>query len=180
MTEFSISEDIASGTFNSDKLQREIIAANCVTDLKGITSVGDKLIISCLEVIDQDALNAVIHDHVAVSLADNKATKIIAIDAKTTAIIRAGFDFDGNHFSLSISAQQNWTGLFVFKDFLSWPMGITNDANATYDLTLENLVPFVLSGAAIVQTAVGTGRALKIAVDAAANQAALDAVVDTR
>lgn len=180
MTEFSISRDIASGTFDSDKLQDEIISANCVTNLIGITSVGDRLIIDCGGVIDQAVLDSVIHNHVAVSLSDNKADKIITIDDRTDAIIAAGFLFDGNRFSLSIQAQMNWSALFSMQSLISFPIGVTTLDNTTYSLSIGNLIPFIGTGMTVVKTAIGSGRALKIAVNNAADQAALDAVVDTR
>lgn len=180
MLEYSISQDIASGTFNSDKLQSEIINANCVTDLKGITSVGDKIIISCAVILDQDVLNAVIHDHVAVTLDDNKTAKKKLIDARTQAIIRSGFYFDGHHFSLSPNAQLNWIGMVVMQGGLPWPLELTTDDDSAYNLEFASLPAFVGSGMTIVNMQLMAGRALKEACNNASTQEELDAVVDTR
>ena len=83
-------------------------------------------------------------------------------------------------FSLSTQAQTNWLGLISLQSLFTWPMGITDNANTTYELAQANVTPFVATGCGVISAAIGSGRALKIAVNAAADQAALDAVVDTR
>lgn len=176
---YSISQDIASGTLDIEKLKSEILAANCVTGLSGIIAQGDVLEILC-GVTNQDVLNSVVHDHIAISLSDKKAAKIIAIDERTDAIISNGFTFDGNRFSLSIQAQMNWSALFSMQSLMSFPIGVTTLDNTTYSLSFANLIPFIGTGMAVVKNAIGSGRALKIAADNAADQAALDAVVDSR
>lgn len=176
---YSISQDIASGTLDLSKLDAEVRASDAVSGFSGLTTQGDTLTVHGT-VLDQAALDAVIHGHAALSLAEKKAAKVLAIDSRTRAIISAGFSFDGSQFSLSQQAQTNWLGLSVLQDLLSWPMGITNNADATYALSLENLVPFLASGSGVIATAVGTGRALKIAANAASTQGELDAVVDSR
>lgn len=39
-----------------------------------------------------------------------KNSKLNQIDEKTNEVINDGFEFDGETFSLSLAAQQNWTG----------------------------------------------------------------------
>lgn len=180
MTDYIISRDIASGTLDSDKLILEIVAANCVSGVPDITSVGGALRISGVEVTDQEVLDAVIHDHVAVSLADKKVTKVLAVDKRTRAIIAGGFAFDGQRFSLSQQAQTNWLGLAALHSAFTWPMGITTNDDTSYSLELENLSAFIGSASAVIATAVGTGRALKISINTSTTQEELDAVVDSR
>lgn len=176
---YSISNDIVSGTLNTQKLQDEILAADCVSNFNGIIAAGDRLEIFCA-VTDQETLDAIVHAHVAISLDDNKAVRIIQIDKRTDAIIAAGFLYDGNTFSLSTQAQMNWMGLYTLKDLQTWPIGVTTAANETYQLALLNLVAFIATGSQVIKNAVGSGRALKIAINAATTQEELDAIVDTR
>lgn len=179
MNMYSISQDIASGTINLGKLDAEVRDSGAVGGFSGLTTQGDELTVHGV-VLDQAALDAVVHDHVAVSLAERKAVKVSAVDARTRAIIAAGFQFDGNGFSLSQQAQTNWLGLLTLQGLFSWPMGITNSADETYLLSHDNLIPFIATGSGAIAAAIGSGRALKIAANAAATQGELDAVVDTR
>lgn len=180
MIQYSILNDIASQTVDPEKLGQEIVEANCVSDFNGINITGDVLSVLCGNVSDLSLLNSTVHTHVAKSLADKKAEKIIAIDDKTDSIIAQGFTFDGQQFSLSTQAQTNWLGLAALQAFISWPINVTTHANTSYLLTLLNMPSFIGTGMATIQGAIGSGRALKIAVNNAADQAALDAVVDTR
>lgn len=179
-TTYSISQDIASGTLDVGKLEKEIIAANCVVNLSGIMAQGDVLQIMCDSVSDQPALDAVVRNHVAISLDDNRNAKLEAIDGRTDAIIDGGFDFDSNHFSLSAEAQTNWLGMATLHDSLPWPFEVTTGANIGYLLTLENLGAFIAAGIAVIQKAVSTGRVLKIQCVNAQTQADLDKIMDTR
>lgn len=179
-TVYSISQDISSGTLDVGKLQSEILAANCVSNLSGILSEGDVLTILCDSVSNQSTLNSVIQNHVAVSLDDNKAAKILAIDSKTRDIIAKGFAYDGQQFSLSMQAQTNWLGLATLQSLLTFPIGITTAANTTYTLDQANVMAFIAQGVQVIKDAVGSGRFLKIAVNAAQTQVDLDAVVDKR
>lgn len=180
MIQYSLSQDISSGTFNSDKLKEEIIAANCTTGNVDIMTSGDTLSIVCETVTNQYALDSVIHNHKALTLSDNKASRIIEIDNRTDDIIAVGFPFDNQTFSLSLEAQMNWSGLYTFRSIFSWPMGVTTLTNTTYELAEESLIPFIVTASTVIATAIGTGRALKIAINAATTQEELDAVVDSR
>lgn len=177
---YSVANDTVQGAVNADKLGSEIIAADCVINFKGIEIQGDVLSILCDEAEDPSGLDAVIHAHVAVTLDDNKTRKKIAIDTRSQEIIRDGFTFDGHKFSLSANAQINWVGIVVFQAGLSWPLGLTTDDDYEYDLTLVNLPAFVGAALTVVNTVIASGRALKIECNDAADQAALDAVVDNR
>lgn len=186
--EYSISQDIASGTLNEAKLGQEIISANCVSGFQGIMTEGDVLKIFCDSITNQESLDATIHNHVAVSLDEKKIIKKKEIDAKTQALIRAGFDFDGNHFSLSPNAQLNWIGVLALRCFeilssqqlLPWPLPTTNEADGEYDLAQGDVIAFIGTGMAIVNAQLIAGRDLKIACNNVSTQEELDAVVDNR
>lgn len=180
MIQYSIINDIASQTVDPEKLGQEIVESGCVSDFNGINITGDVLSVICGNISDLSVLNATVHNHVAITLADKKAERIKVVDARTDAIIGSGFSFDGNQFSLSTQAQMNWIGLYTLKDLQSWPIGITTAANETYQLALLGLIAFIAAGSQVIKNAVGSGRALKIAINAATTQEELDAVVDTR
>ena len=177
--EYSISQDTATGAVNFDKLSAEIIASGSVNPLNGLASSGDILHIEGV-LVDQAGLDAVIQAHVAVALSDLKATRVLEIDARTREIIADGFAFDGQQFSLSAQAQTNWLGLISLQSMFTWPVNVTTNANTEYALAQANINAFVGTGCATIADAIGSGRALKISVNAATNQTELDAVVDSR
>lgn len=117
----------------------------------------------------------------AASLTAVKQSKRTAIDARSQAIIGEGFTFDGQRFGLSPEDQQHLTGLFAFQAGLTFPIDLTTLDDTAYVVAdaaaLQNLC-----GAALgtVKAAIDSGRTLKIAVNDAADAAAVDAVVDNR
>ena len=84
------------------------------------------------------------------------------------------------NFSLSLEAQNNWMGLVLFQSMLSWPIGLTTNDDQEYSLELANLNAFVGTGVNTVKSHIASGRALKLAVNAATDKAGVDAVEDNR
>jgi len=121
-----------------------------------------------------------IYDTTPITLETNKKAKIECIDLRTATLIAGGFSFDGNTFSLSQNAQINWVGLKTLESVLTWPVNITTKGDNQYSLEQADLDTFMGTGLAAKQAHLDSGRALKIQVNAAADQAALDAVVDNR
>jgi len=81
---------------------------------------------------------------------------------------------------LSIEAQSNWLGLKTLESLLTFPMDVTTKDDQAYNLTSANLDSFVGAAAAAKQGHLDSGRVLKVSIDGAADQAALDAIVDNR
>lgn len=113
-----------------------------------------------------------------------KEARFADIDRRTEELIRQGFSFAGKVFSLSANAQQTYTGLYAIRaePLLQYPVKVN---------TLDNLDHLLLADAAAIVgfylTAVGTyrarldsGTALKDQVRAAADAAAVQAVIDSR
>lgn len=119
-------------------------------------------------------------DAYTASLLSDKAAKNAEIDARTQEIISGGFTFDGHVFSLSIRAQTNWLGLLTLKDLFAWPCNVTTDDDLQYSLALANLIPFIGTGSGTVASAISSGRALKLQVNAAETLEEIDAVTDSR
>lgn len=179
---YSVSVDTVQGAVNSDKLVAELATAACLSGVPIIQVVGDSIhILNDLgDGHNKSYVDAVVGAHIAVSLDDKKVAKKKAIDVKTQSIIRQGFDFDGNHFSLSPNAQLNWIGIVVMQSAITWPLSITTDTDGDYDLAHGNLPYFVGTAMTMVGNYLASGRALKVACNAATTQAELDAVVDDR
>ena len=115
----------------------------------------------------------------------NKSKKLDSIDAKTQSIIDEGFEFDSVIFSLSLSAQQNWTGMQVavaqgYLPEAAFPFEIATKDNQTYDLSWEMAPSFFQSVLAKISSTLASGRALKKLVNAATTQEELDSIVDNR
>jgi len=120
------------------------------------------------------------------TLATVKAAKISAIDARTTALIKSGFAFDGNNFSMSEAAQRNWIGLAAANanGMLSFPTGVSTVDEDTYAIT----DPVAFSGFLVAyltyqvhpSAPLASGRALKALVNACESAAEVDAIGDTR
>lgn len=177
---FSIALDVLGKAVDVARLDAEIVASGFVQGYGGISVSGDTLLVSGELFLNVAGLTDLIRNHVAAPLSESKAERIRWIDEKTKAIIARGFVFDGQRFSLSDQAQSNWMGLFVFREMLAFPINVTTLDDIAYSLTLGNLVPFVGIAVGWVKNAVGSGRDLKIAVNAATTTEELAAVVDSR
>lgn len=180
LKKYSISRDIVGGVVNSDKLQKEIADSGFVAEYAGIQTSDDILSVMGKSLVSEDALDALVREHVAYSLVERKATKNFNIDLRTQAIIAEGFVFDGELFSLSLKAQMNWLGLSTLQALFQWPMAVTTDDDKEYHLSLLDLIPFITTGSGKVADTIGSGRALKLRVNAAQDQDMIDAVVDNR
>ncbi len=113
-------------------------------------------------------------------LADYKQLRYNEIDGKTVSLIAAGFSFDSQAFSLSSSAQMNWSTLKDQEAEFTWPVEVSTKDNNAYSLTQANLTAFWTAGRDATKGHLDTGRALKKSVFDAADEAAVNAVVDNR
>lgn len=110
-----------------------------------------------------------------------KAARCAAIDDRTQALIAGGFTFDGATFSLSTAAQLNWTALFSARDVVPYPVQATTADDGKHSFPDPATVArFGVTAIGTVRALLDSGIALKVAVNAASNQAAIDAVVDAR
>ncbi len=117
------------------------------------------------------------------SLEDQKVARICCVDMKTQSLIATGFAYDGNTFSLSGSAQLNWTGLLAAdaSGLVDYPHTVTTQDDQEYQIgSSTQLKLFIGSAMMAIEVPIATGRALKLALNAATTQAELDAVIDNR
>lgn len=181
---YSIAEDITGSALNDAKLHDAIIAAACVSDFTGVSSDGTNLIIHGASIGNETTLDSTVEDHVAVSLDEYKQLKHDEIDAKTDDLIVAGFTYDSVVFSLSRNAQINWDNVKNNKSEYVFPLTISALNNDPYSLTDANVTAFWQAKNDklhhLTTGRVTTGRDLNETVFDAADEAAVDAVVDTR
>jgi hypothetical protein len=98
------------------------------------------------------------------------------IDKKTEETIFSGFTFDGGLFSMSLSAQINWSNLFFIPDGM-WPITLSyKDDTGTYQLSLANRANFYGSALLHKNTALQTGTILKTSVTNALTLEELDII----
>jgi len=116
----------------------------------------------------------------AADLPANKHARHVEIDERTVELINGGFAHDSKVFSLSEPAQINWLGLVVKEADLTWPVEITTKDDEAYSLIQTDLPTFTNTAMGTKQAHMDSGRALKVSTNAAVDQAALDAIVDTR
>jgi hypothetical protein len=115
-----------------------------------------------------------------------KELKIAEIDARTAYLIRIGFVWGGNHFSMSDAAQRNWIGLGTMASLgmMQYPCPIsTVDEGVSYLTSLADLQSF-LGAFAMYQlnpaAPLGAGRTLKAQVNACTTVEQVEAIVDNR
>lgn len=178
---YSVSQDIAAGVVNVEKLSSEISNSGLVVGFGGIIVRGDEVLITGSDVTDQNALDALVSAHVAVTLDEQKVARKAAVDARTEELIAAGFVFDSRTFSLTDEWRGNWLSLYVLNSFVpQWPVPIPDIDGNFYDLAQAELNNFMAAGFQAAFNANLTGTTLKASINAATTQAELDAVVDSR
>jgi hypothetical protein len=114
------------------------------------------------------------------TLDELKIQKKQEIDAKTETLIKLGFVYDSETFSMSENAQINWTNLKLLESALTWPVELTTVDDTAYSLSQANLDAFMSAALTHKQTQLDSGRALKVAVNNAVDKTALDAIQDNR
>lgn len=125
-------------------------------------------------------LNGLIGSH---SLGAAKKHRKQEIDIQTTLLIAAGFTHESKQFSLSITAQLNWSGVITMgaADSLTYPYPVATMYNDYY-MAADIAEMLVIAAAALSRKgwAVGTGAVFKKSIADAVDQAALDAIIDNR
>jgi hypothetical protein len=121
----------------------------------------------------------------AEELENYKQAAMNRIDAKTEEILARGFQFDGQMFSLSIAAQNNWTGMQVavsqgYLTEANFPFEVATLDNKAYLLQWEDAPAFFMSVLRAISFTLATGRQFKKAIGAANTIQDIENVEDTR
>ena len=112
-----------------------------------------------------------------------KARRYEEVDKRTQELISEGFVYDSVTFSLSSMAQTNWIGMKQAADLslLTYPFAVSTKDDGEYELDdLADLDAFYQTALGVKITHLGSGRALKVSIKDAVDEAALDAIVDNR
>lgn len=111
-----------------------------------------------------------------------KGAKFEQIDARTAAIVEAGFSYEGAMYSLSLNSQIKLQGMLVLSAHLSYPIvfnSLDDNSTAVLDNATE-LTVFVGTAANTMRAILDSGTALKDLVRAATTEEGVAAIVDNR
>lgn len=122
----------------------------------------------------------------AAALENAKQAKITAIDTKTAELIKKGFAFNGERFSMSEAAQRNWIALSggLANNMLPFPLAVSTVDEKSVILNSADELKMFLGAYMLYQSdpsqPLASGRVLKEAVTAATTIEEVNAVVDDR
>jgi len=185
--------DITAGKVNTEKLLSELKAdiakVQIVSEynLNGTPFYDSEkdeevriYVSSSLTGAETTTLDTLVTDHVEFSLAENKVKRYKKIDIKTVELITEGFTYDSQIFSLSSNARGHWNTLKNQKASFTFPKNVSTLDSNTYSLTDANVDTLWDEGKLVVDGYLDSGRVLKKSIFDAADQDAVDAVVDSR
>lgn len=98
-----------------------------------------------------------------------KQMVISNIDDSVQNEIFKGFEYDGKLFSMSLSAQINWSNILNIPDSL-FPLNVTTKDDSNYILTLPNRQSFYYAYLGYKYTCLNKGNALKTALELLTNE----------
>ena len=132
-----------------------------------------------------DLVAANIAGAVSRSLAHAKRSARDDINDRTSVLISMGFEYpaaSGHVFSMSDTAQRNLSELDKLRSVLTYPFAMATVDDFLIDAvtSAEDLHARYLTALGRIQWAYGTGNAIKAAINAAEDEAALALVVDSR
>jgi hypothetical protein len=113
------------------------------------------------------------------TLDELKDIRYAEIDMNTQYLISQGFPFDGHAFSMSITAQINWSNFPNLPDAL-FPLTIVDILEAPYVCSLANKMNFYYSALNAKNTWLQTGGILKAQIKACVDEACVTAIIDNR
>ena len=175
---YSKSADFPNGIW-PDILQDEIFAV--IPTVLSIDTSHSAVDIYFSAEPDDAILDGVIAAH---GLSGTKGVKIDAIDARTRELVAEGFQFSGQTFSLSASAQSTLLGLNAVRDdpALTYPIIYNNlDDTGVLSITDSTMMRnFFLTALGTCRAKIDSGTSLKEQVHAATTVAQVNAIVDNR
>lgn len=177
---YTISTDITAGEVNVSKLSQEISDSGDVNGFTGLHETGDSLHLMGTSFADEAACDATVLAHVMVSLPEYKVNRNEVIDGRTDELILEGFTYDSQTFSITVQAQINWNSIRAHQARMTFPLDISTLDHDEYSLAEANVDAFWDAYEAALWGHLNSGRALKLSINAAADEAAVDAITDTR
>lgn len=113
------------------------------------------------------------------TLLEAKNVKKTEIDLKTQSLIYLGFEFAGLRWSMSNSAQTNWTNLPLLPEMV-FPINLYSQEDKLYVLALENRMDFYMSAVAEKMKYLQSGSELKAQIEALTDIDTILNFIDTR
>lgn len=113
------------------------------------------------------------------TLDELKDIRYVEIDMRTQELIKAGFVFDSKTFSMSLTAQINWSNFPNIPDVL-FPLTIIDILESPYVCSLANKMNFYYTALNSKNTALQSGGVLKATIHACADEACVTAIIDNR
>jgi len=113
------------------------------------------------------------------TLEELKTARYNEIDLQTSELINAGFAFDGHTFSMSLTAQINWSNFPNLPDEL-FPLSVVDIAEEIYVLSLANKYNFYFSALNYKNQFLQSGGVLKGQIKACTTIEEVNAIIDNR
>lgn len=113
------------------------------------------------------------------TLEELKEIRYNEIDETSRTIIYQGFVFDGKRFSMSLTAQINWSNILLIPDNI-FPVPISTKDESVYYLSLANRQAFYLAAMNAKTIPLFSGNSLKEQIRLCQDEACVYAVVDNR
>lgn len=113
------------------------------------------------------------------TLDELKDIRYTEIDMRTQELIAQGFPFDGHIFSMSLTAQINWSNFPNLPDAL-FPLTIIDISEAPYICSLANKMNFYYSALNAKNGPLQSGGLLKAQIKACVDEACVNAIIDNR
>lgn len=113
------------------------------------------------------------------TLQELKDLRYQEIDSATSYLISQGFVFDGHTFSMSLTAQINWSNFPNLPDAL-FPLTVIDILEEPYICPLANKMPFYYTALNYKNQFLQSGGLLKAEIKACSDEACVNAVIDNR
>lgn len=113
------------------------------------------------------------------TLEELKNVRYVEIDLRTQELIEVGFPWAGLTFSMSTSAQINWSNFPNLPDQL-FPLPVMDITETLYMLDLANKTNFYLSALNYKNTQLQSGSILKAQIKACVDETCVNAIIDNR
>jgi hypothetical protein len=91
----------------------------------------------------------------------DKSNLLQYVDVKTSSLIRKGFKFKEETFSMSMEAQKNWSDIYIFRDLLTWPVEVSTKNDGSFMLERTDLDAFIVEAISFKKSLLDSGRDLK-------------------
>lgn len=140
------------------------------------------VVVGTFEVKQPEVAEELLADGHADLLTLNKAHRLEEVQKKTDGLIAKGFVHSGKTFSLSQNCQINLLGMMTSAASLTYPVDYStlDDSEVHQVADAAEVAAMYNAALATKKSHLDSGNALKDSIAGAVDQAALDAIVDSR